>query len=75
MEADVQKKQRLEEKRQEKAFEQAMIESPVGGIYKRLQNQESVVFETMNLLCGLGRGPGGSRMIPVEYLGHQWWTF
>ena len=78
MEADVQKQQRLVEKRQEKAFEQAMIESPMGGIYEAqaaAEPGESVVFKTMNLLSGSGRGPGESQMIPVEYLGHRWWKF
>ena len=62
MEADVQKQQRLVEKRQEKAFEQEMIESPMGGIYEAqaaAEPGESVVFKTMNLLSGSGRGPGG----------------
>ena len=78
MEADIQKQQRLEEKRQEKAFEQTMIESPMGGIYEAqaaAEPGESVVFKTMNLLSGSSRGPGGSQMIPVEYLGHRWWKF
>jgi len=34
LEADVQKQQCLKEKRQEKAFEQAMVESLMGGIYE-----------------------------------------
>ena len=34
LEADTQKQQRLEGKTQEKAFEQAMVESPMGGIYE-----------------------------------------
>ena len=62
MEADVQKQQHLEEKRQEKAFEQAMIESPMGGIYETqaaAEPGESIVFKTMNLLSGSDRGPGG----------------
>ena len=62
LEADVQKQQRLEEKWQEKAFEQAMIEFPVGGIYEAqaaAEPGESVVFKTMNLLSGSGCGPGG----------------
>ena len=62
MEADVQKQQRLVEKQQEKAFEQAMIESPMGGIYEAqaaAEPGESDVFKTTNLLSGSGRGPGG----------------
>jgi len=45
LEADVQKQQCFEEKRQEKAFEQAMIESPMGGIYEAAEFGESVVSE------------------------------
>ena len=59
MEADVQKQQRVEEKRQEKAFEQAMIESPMGGIYEAqaaVEPGESVVFKTMNSLSGSDTG-------------------
>ena len=55
LEADVQKQQRLEVKRQEKAFEQAMNESPMGGIYEAqaaAEPGESVVFKTMNSLGG-----------------------
>ena len=58
LEADVQKQQRLE-KRQEKAFEQAMIESPMGGIYEAraaAEPGESIVFKTMNSLSGSDTG-------------------
>jgi len=51
LEADVQKQQCLKEKRQEKAFEQAMIESPMGGFmkHKRLQSLESLLFRCNKL--------------------------
>jgi len=50
--ADAQKQQRLE-KRQEKAFEQAMLESPMGGIYKAQAAEEPasgeyIITKTMN---------------------------
>jgi len=51
----------LEGKRQEKAFEQAMVESPMGGIYEAqpaAEPGESVIFKTMNSVTG-GLGPDG----------------
>jgi len=47
--------QRLEGKRQEKAFEQAMIKSPMGVIYEAQPAAEpgkSVIFKTMNSVTG-----------------------
>jgi len=61
LEADTQKQQRLEGKRHEKDFEQAMVESPMGGIYEAqpaAEPGESVIFKTMNSATG-GLGPDG----------------
>jgi hypothetical protein len=53
LEASTLKQQRMEEKRQEKAFEQAILEGPMGGIYEvqpaaENNDSESIVFRTMN---------------------------
>ena len=61
LEADTQKQQRLEGKRQEKDSEQAMVEPPMGGIYEAqpaAEPGESVIFKTMNSATG-GLGPDG----------------
>jgi len=55
LEASTLKQQRMEEKRQEKAFEQAILEGPMGGIYEAqpyAENDESIVFRTMKLRGG-----------------------
>jgi len=55
LEADTQNQQRLEGKWQEKVFEQAMIESPMGGIYEAQPLAEpgkSVIFKTINSVTG-----------------------
>ena len=51
LEADVQKQQCLEEKWQDKAFEQAMIESPIGGICEAqaAAELESLLFQNNEL--------------------------
>jgi len=54
LEADVWKQQCLE-KRQEKAFEQAIIESPMGSIYEA-QAVESLLFQNNELLSGSDTG-------------------
>jgi hypothetical protein len=51
LEASTLKQQCMEEKRQEKAFEQAILEGPMGGIYEAqlaAENNESIIFRTMN---------------------------
>ena len=65
LEANVQKQQRLDENRQEKAIEQAMMESPMGGIYEAqaaAEPGESDVFKTINPPNGLNTNSvfGGS---------------
>jgi hypothetical protein len=55
IEAEVLKQQRLEGKRQQKAFEQAVIESPIGGIFEAqaaAEPGESASFKTMSSLTG-----------------------
>jgi len=61
--------QRLEGKRQEKAFEQAMVGSPMGGIYEAQPAAgpgESVIFKTMTRPLG--------DWVLMEYLVHRWWS-
>jgi len=67
LEADTQKQQRLEGKRQEKAFEQAMVESPMGDIYEAqpaAEPGESVIFKNMTQPLG--------DWVLMKYLVHRW---
>lgn len=77
LEANTQKQQRLEGKRQEKAFEQAMIKSPMGGIYEAQLAAEpgkSVVFKTMNSVTGELGSDGAFGASVVEVLKPEFFT-
>jgi len=77
LEADTQKQQRLEGKRQEKAFEQAMIESPMGDIYEAQPAAEpgkTVIFKTMGSVTGELGSDGVFGASVVEVLKPEFFT-
>ena len=71
--ADAQKQQCLEEKRQEKAFEQAMLESPMGGIYEAQAAAEPASGEPIITKTVNSEGSGFETTV-VEVLKSEFFT-